>query len=365
MKKINALLLALLLCGTSAFSQMAPWFYGDIPNDWKTVPYTRASNGAASDTIVAYDVTNSFFDASTDGIDDIWDYITASPKAVSRIIGTGAESAEDFSATIKMGFDETNLYILYKCVDNSYATNGTGNAGTDTLKDKWEVMIASYADSMIRDSVSDWESNENWDDKVLTAYWNNYGGYKFKAEKNGAIAIDDATNALNWVWGWDAPNTIGLETYVEDVDATNFNFMIVFPFAAFKGMITYADAVAGTKLGSFDCKYVDTDEGVADEKITAFNTENNSIYGSMYFAATLAFSQITTSLGDVKANNRTVYIESNNLKITGGNAKNIAVYDMTGRMITKKSNSDYISIAGLKSGVYVVKADNVTLKFKK
>ena len=76
---------------------------------------------------------------------------------------------------------------------------------------------------------------------------------------------------------------------------------------------------------------------------------------------------IEDSIDELKGENAQIRIEGGNLTIAGNKAKNVAIYDLSGRLRTPSldtaGNKTTISLSGLTKGTYVLKVGKSSVKF--
>lgn len=129
---------------------------------------------------------------------------------------------------------------------------------------------------------------------------------------------------------------------------------------------------SGDKV-EYDSKYI-----VRAEKKKEGNAVNIKVNGEQvianvngkvytYEGTVKGDTNITIDLfSDINSTNKeNVYYDSTTQILHTGNAKNIKVYDMNGRVVINVSNTENINLATLEEGIYIVVSDNIAIKFCK
>jgi len=133
MKRLYILFSVLIMSG-GLFAQIGPSWWQMLPEDWRTNPYDR-------DTVSILKIGNDEVDMYG-SLAELWEGITAEEIPVENTSNGACNllNEADFSADVKMFFDENNYYVLFNVNDEDILA---GEGGMDRV----EMHLAPYVDS--------------------------------------------------------------------------------------------------------------------------------------------------------------------------------------------------------------------------
>jgi hypothetical protein len=180
-------------------------------------------------------------------------------------------------------------------------------------------------------------SGDNWNVTPMTT------SAKFKALSSGA----SSPYILEWAIPWDSLcyNLVG-------ADSTKVG-LVAWGGKEFWFDIAIADNTTGASSGRSDQKYWNNN--------TDGQWNNVSLFGKVTLKVAVPTGEVVVKSATYKASSIRIKLQS----IEFTNTTDVNVYDITGKLVIKANNVNSISTAALKSGVYVVTANDETKKFIK
>lgn len=362
MKKLNALMIGLLIAG-SAMAQMTPPLkpvagWGLIP---ATPAFATTPLAKSNADIYLRDFT---FDEVEYVFDEIWD--NAGEEFANDKVRVGTDfiaKPEGVSAAWKAFYTTTDLVILYTYTDANAAAAFKGGEimWQSAYKDRFEPdFTAAGADVQLQ--------NNSY------ARFNTLGSGKTelvlgkKAAPNAAqdsfFVKETVGSRGDGTWGARVGD-MQIKTYWVKEGNTN-KVITFFPFAtalakntdpydANSALETFVPT-AGTQI-AYEIK-------VSAEKLQMmWNSANNDGYGNLYYNGYLTFKGEPVKVADVIKSKLVSKISQN--EIIFSKDVNASVYNLMGQQVRSIKNTDRISISGLAKGVYVVKSGNSSFKFVK
>lgn len=361
MKNFTLILVAVLFSATSVFAQaddatvagwpvsISGWFNG-----------IAAPDGTVKAQIFATPVTG--FDALTAVFDTEWAKVPGDGNVIgkpgSRLgLAASENGAADFTGAFKVLHDASNIYILLKYTDDDIT-------GSETI----EVCVSPYL------KVSTTEPNPFWFTRFTE-----FGAYKAVFTHDvfaSAMIVNGAAGTIDWSA---SPTQLTDNLFIDSksVDGTGVvKEIITIGFASMVGSarptfdLAAWTALEGGKGISFDFKVNDVD---MDDALTAdaepkaapaeywWNAIDNECWRSNDFAGFLA--PLATGIVSFKAENNSIFqsvtLETVKLK----KVANVTVYNTAGVQLISIKNASEINISNLNKGVYIIRANDQTMKF--
>ncbi len=348
---------------------------GDYVADWKTpLPTWFAKLPAEEQTKKQASAAKlSSFDAVEADFDAQWAKISGDGYVIgaegSRLgLAASDKGASDFNGAFKVLFDDANIYILLKYDDDDI----TGNETT-------EIAWAPYysIDAPVLETLP----------QAWYARYFQFGAYKATFKNTGfdaAMMIDGSVTNANTAINWGGTNDIlSANLYVDDHTTVGVNTVkqiITIGFASLTGdarpefnEMIWAELNDGKGI-SFDLKVndIDTDDALntADPAVQKpaeywWNAKNNDSY------ALTAYAGFLDTKGTVITSTQPVYSEASifgnvsNYKIQLTKTANVAVYNTLGQQLKALRSVNEVDIADLKSGIYIIRANNEVKKLYK
>lgn len=362
MKTLFTLFLVTLFSVSCLFAQdagdaayVAGWT-APLPSWFAALPAVKPAKMTASATMV----TN--FNAASANFDTEWAKIAGAENVIGgdgHRLGLAAseKGASDFTGSFKVAADESNIYILLKYTDD----NVTGN---ETV----EVAWAPY-DSINAPKLA--SLPQAW-----YARYQQFGAYKATFKKTGfdaAMMIDGSTGNINW---GGTNDILSNNLYIDDRSAagsTTVKQIITIGFAALTGEarpdfdLAIWKALNSGKGISLDLKVNDTDpdDAMNDKNEVKpaeywWNAVNNDSYALTAYAGYLKVGTISGIEKTVLANSIFQTVTPN--LILFSKTANVTVYNILGSQIVSKRNVNQIDLSNLNRGIYIIRANNESLK---
>jgi len=343
-----------------------PWMKYNIPTEGISA-YARKA--VLADTIADFDPINADFDAT-------WNAATSTPNVIANNLGLADshKGTADFEGAFKMLYDNENIYMLLRVVDDNVS-------GTESF----EVMWAPYF--RINSSVEGVDKNALRDASRFHMRFSQFGGYKILINTSGykeamffyfdPLATDPTLNTnVNWAGNTDVVSNTKI--FVDDksqVGSNTIKKIITIPFTALTGTArpdfntSIWRQLNDGKGITFDIKYTDIDADDAFNTATPalqkpaeywWNSTHNDGYAVTYFNG---FVGLRTASGVNQPNAKTSIfskISSNKVELTDN--ADVVVYNSIGNEILKLNNVKSFDLNNLKSGVYILRAKNQTVK---
>jgi hypothetical protein len=332
------------------------WFSGYVPNE----PYTR--NTAEANPAPAN------FDAATTNFDDAWNGIPGNGYAIASALGNAPSNhgAADFAGAFKVYYDDVNIYILLKYTDDDI----TGNESV-------EIPISP---KLKIDAI---------DNPVYPGIWYTrnmeFGAYKALFKKSGfteAMMINHDANGKGSInWGGTTP-VLSNNLYLNDRGATSGAGVV-------KQIITIGyTTLTGTAFPTFDTdvwKTINDGNGISlDVKVNDvdandaldtsnppvakpaeywWNTTDNNCWASTAYAGYLKI-KTTTAVHSVLDSPR-IFGKVTKNEITLTDYADVTLSDISGKQLKQFRAVNSLNVSDLRQGIYLVSANNQTLKFAK
>ena len=309
------------------------------------------------------------FDAKAANFDAEWAKIPGNGNAIANQLGLNAshKGANDFKdASFKSMFDNANIYILLQYTDDDV----TGN---ETVEVAWAPYLKVNAPDVDGNAVA-------W-----YARYRQFGAYKaaFKPTgfdaamivKGGGPGADGSNGNLNW---GGTNDTLTTNLFLDNKTASGSKTVkqiITIGFAALTGEarpdfnVDIWNSINGGKGISFDMKVNDVD---ADDALNAeatpvqkpaeywWNSTNNDVYAVTFYAG---FLQVGFPVGIQQTEKGSSIFERVTLnQISFSKLANVTVYNILGSQVMSKRNINKIDLSGLNRGIYIIRANNESLK---
>jgi len=390
MKKLISLFVVAFMCVASTFADdasiVANW---QFPIAWWfpqgiSIPaggidaYPRAQ--ALGDSIADFDAAGAVFD-------EVWTSlnkqgISGAGFPITKVTGNTPSDfgANDFSGAMKFVYDQNNIYVLLKYQDDDI----TGNESV-------EIMWAPYFNIPEISALANVIANKN-DIKQQVAYarYAQFGAYKaaftskgykdamivdFTAAGVGAmptsgtnalltnnLSFDDKTDLGSHVVK--AIYTIGYQALTGNAYAGALNARPNFNTKIWR-------ALNGGKGISFDVHIIDKDANDANNTAATpvptpaeywWNSSHNDGWCENYYSGFLGVRQLT-ALSSVYSNKPAIFGEVTSTQVTLTQNANVDVFNTLGKKVMTLKNTNKVDLTNLNQGVYMIRANNETLKF--
>ncbi len=280
-----------------------------------------------------------------DGIEDD-SFANLSENKIDKVAQGTVADENDNSGYFKAAWDETNLYLLVDITDND--PTSYGNATKSWENDGIEMFV----DAKDRRYV---------------------GGARISAEQHQLrINYDRMDENNEMVADQDGLGDHKM-TIAQLAGGTGFTFEIAIPWAGiFNGC--YDDPVAAAaenvKAGyqmAFEISILDADQ--VDHRKSILNWANNTgedkayttnqYYGRIILGEGVGVKNISEKISNI------YYSSASQLVKFYNPAKEVAVYDITGKVVLKARNVNQLNVSTLRSGMYMIVADNESVKIVK
>ena len=311
------------------------------------------------------------FDAVTADFDAEWAKIPGNGNILGgegRRMGLTAsdKGAADFSGAFKTLTDGSNIYILLQYTDDDV----TGN---ETVEIAW----APYLKINAADPA---DVPQAW-----YARYQQFGAYKATFKKTGFDAAMVVTgggpgeDGSNGLLEWGGTNeTLSNNLYVDDktaVGSKTVKQIITIGFPALTGdarpefNLAIWSALNEGKGISFDLKVndVDTDDAMSEDETPVqkpaeywWNATNNDAYAVTWYAGFLKVGG-TVGISQIKVGT-SIFERVTPNEVLFNKTANVAVYNILGSQIMLKRDVTRLDLSGLKTGVYIIRANNESLK---
>lgn len=337
-----------------------------LPIDWWFAGATAPSVGIdAYPRKVAKAHLAASFDAASADFDATWAGIEGTGEVIANALGlagsnTGVNDFKD--AAWKALYDDSNMYILLQWTDDDVT-------GTETL----EIALAPYFKLNVPDRTD-----------FPTAWytrWAQFGGYKVmfnKAGFNSAMFVNvDAQGVGHIDWGG-TTETLTNNLFLDDKTSTGsktVKWIITIGYPVLTGeyrpefnTAIWKELNNGKGI-SFDLKVndIDTDDAFNTDDPPVkkpaeywWNTDNNDCWMTTMYAGFLSISGSTGIVQPVlPASN--FYVVTPDRILLHKPAK-VVIYNLSGQQVFSENNIRDIDLRILKSGFYIIRADNEARK---
>lgn len=342
----------------------APWMKYNIPAEGIEA-YQRYS-------VLADTVPNNF-DPINGNFDLFWTSTVNTQNAMAHQLGLAASDhgASDFEGSFKVLYDNNNIYIMIKANDDDI----TGN-------EIIELMWAPYL--RVNSTLDGIDKNSLRDPSRFYMRFSDFGAYKIVIKSTGfsdaMIVASNPANfnivGINWAGTNNliSANTIFVDEKTE-AGTKVIKKIVTIPFTALTGIArpdfntSIWRSLNGGKGISFDIKFTDVDTDDALNTATPavqkpaeywWNTTHNDGYAVTYLSGFVGLKTLT-GLNQISVQN-SIFEKVTKTNIYLRKTSDIVIYNLVGKSMLSLNNVNRINLKTLKSGVYIVRANNETLK---
>lgn len=371
MKTFTALFVAMILSLSLTFADnkadstyVSEWMQALTWLGPAVVPTQAAIDAMPRKEIVADSVSG--FDAQGSIFDEEWDKIQGNGNSIANPTGLAASigGAADFTGAFKVIYDDANIYILLKYLDDDIT-------GLETVELMWAPYLKLYAPKFAK----------------LTANYFRYSQFGAtkatftKAGYKNSMLITPTKTA--YTIGWSS-TTVDLTAnlYLDDKTEPGSNTVkqiITIGYAALTGDArqTFDPAIwRATNSGkgiSFDIKVRDDDAIDATQPVVDpanssksadywWNSTENDGYVVTYLSGFLAPAKLATGIAETKIENNIFgKVTANQVQLT--TLANVTVFNAIGKKVLTTKNTNVVDFSSLGKGVFVIRANNQTIKF--
>jgi len=374
MKKLITLLTIAFLSVANLFAQntdsayVANW---QLPIDWWFAGAPAPAEGidayprsvATAQSLATFDPATADFDATWNSLNGTGYVIGATAANILGVPASNTGSEDLKNAVYKVAYDESNMYILLKWTDDDVT-------GTESV----ELCLSHYFKLNVTDRTD-----------FPTAWytrWSQFGANKVLFDKNGfnaAMMVNfDAAGVGSINWGGTTP-TLTDNLFLDDktaIGSKTVKWIFTIGYPVLTGEYrpefnpTIWKALNSTKGISFDLKINDVDGDDALNTGTPpapapaeywWNSTSNDCWMSTMYAGYLsAFSGVGMAEPVIKTN---IFGKITHDKIELNKIANVEIFNMLGQPIMSKKSVNQIDLKGLKSGAYIIRANNESMKF--
>lgn len=388
MKTKITLVMAAILYAVSIFSQVADstfikkWdfshysFNGIRPTNYLTLTQdfidTQTRGIALADSVVNFDPANANFDAT-------WSSISGDGYPLTHNNGLAASDhgPADFTGSFKVLYDDLNMYILIKWTDDD-------NLGTESV----EVMWAQ--DLKIDGSKNIYIYPATGTQRIYAQYgrYVPFGAYKATFTKTGFSAAMMVNSKADPAYvghiigdlNWGGTNALLTNNLFQDDKSTSGSntvkriITIGYPALTGEQRPEFNPAIwrklnAGKGI-SFDIKVndIDTDDSYNTAATPVqkpaeywWNSTDNIGYAMTYYCGFLGLKTIS-AVQTVNANSNTIFGKRTADLIELNEMADVTVFNLVGKQVLTQNKISRIDLAKLTKGIYLVQANNQTLK---
>jgi hypothetical protein len=333
--------------------------------DWMgpTPPTQTAIDGMLRKEIVADSVSG--FDAQGAIFDEEWAKASGNGNSIANPVGlpetNGGEA--DFTGSFKVLYDDANIYILLKYIDDDV----TGN---ETVELTWAPYLKLYNPKF----------------KKLTANYfrfSQFGAAKATFGKTGyknSMLIVPTKDAYTILWSG-TTNDLTASLFLDDKTApasTTVKQIITIGYPALTGEArpdfnpSIWRALNNGKGISFDIKVRDADTDDANQPAVHpatnsrsqdywWNTTDNDGWIVTYLSGMLAPEKISTGISNTNANT-SIFGKVTVNQIQFNSQTDVSIYNAIGKLILSSKNTTKVELSTLGKGVFVVRAGNQAIK---
>ncbi|MDP4239998.1 MAG: T9SS type A sorting domain-containing protein [Bacteroidota bacterium] len=391
MKKLISLFVVAFLCATATFADdaavVANWQFPVVywfPQG-NTIPaegidnYPRAQ--ALADSIGDFDAPGAVFDEVWNGLSR--QGVSGAGYPIAKILGNlpSDHGAADFSGAFKVVYDQNNIYVLLKYHDDDIT-------GGESVEIMWAPYLSIPEISSIASVIAD-----KTDIKQQAAYarYAQFGADKAAFTSKGfrdAMMIDfDATGKGNISWtGTNAILSSSL-SYDDKTEQGSNDVKAIYTIGyqaltgnAYSGALNARPdfntliwrALNGGKGISFDIHIIDKDGNDAKNTATTpvptpaeywWNSTSNDGYAETYYSGFLGVNTTLTALKSVYSNKSVIFGNVTATQVELTKNANVEVFNAVGKRVLTLKNINKIDLTDLNKGVYLIRANNETLKF--
>jgi hypothetical protein len=309
------------------------------------------------------------FDAKAADFDAEWAKIPGAGNALANQFGLNAshKGANDFKdAAFKAVCDNANIYILLQYTDDDVT-------GSETIEIGWAPYLKINAPDVEGNAVAWYARYRQFG--AYKASFKNTGFDAAMVVKGGGPAADGSNGNLNWGTTNDTlSNNLFLDNHTASGSKT-VKQIITIGFAALTGdarpdfNVDIWKAINGGKGISFDIKVNDVD---GDDELNAdatpvqkpaeywWNSTSNDCYAVTFYAGFIG-------VGGPVGIHQTQMAKSIFERVTPNLVQfnkiaNVTIYNILGAQVISKRNVNQIDLSGLNRGIYIIRANNESLK---
>lgn len=393
MKKLISLFVVAFLCTTTMFASDATivsnwmfpitYYFPDMPVPAGGIAnYPRAQ--AIADSIGDFDPVGVVFD-------DVWATLNQGVSGEGYPVGNqvgnakSAKGTTDFSGAFKVVYDQSNIYILLKYYDDVID-------GREVVELMWTPYLSIPEIATLPSVLS--ITNKPVAQTAPYARYSQFGGNKAsftnKGYRDACIVQFDATGTGNILYSgtnalltnnlsYDnktelgshtvrAIYTIGFQTLTGNAYAAGLNARPTFDNKTWR-------TLNGGKGITFDIKIADTDP---DDQLNSepspkeqpaeywWNTTSNDGWALSFYSGFLGVrGGVKTAVNPIYVTKPAIFgnVTSTIVELTQN--ANVEVFNSVGKSVVSLKNTNKIDLTNLQKGVYVISANNETMKFSR
>lgn len=384
MKIFTYTLVALFACASYTFADDA-----SVVANWQFpiaywFPKTVSAPSVIDQSILPQALADSIgdFDPAETDFDATWASLTLQGTSgagypISNKNGNAAsdKGAADFSGYYKVVYDQGNIYILLKYVDDDVNEN--------------EVVELMWAPYFEIPAISSLSTVSGFEKQATHARYAQFGAYKaaFKsAGFNGAMIVDfnvTGTGKITWS-GTDAVLASAL-AYTNKTSLGSKTFKAIYTIG-YQALTSNAYTVGNARPSftnaswralnagrgiSFDIKVSDTD---TDDQLNSaaspveqpqeywWSSTNNDGYAETYYAGFIGIRGAITALNTIVADKASVFSKITSDVIELKSATNLEIFDSMGKRVLSAAKTNRLELSSLQKGLYIVRAKNESVK---
>ena len=260
------------------------------------------------------------------------------------------------TAKMQMGYNDDFLFVVLDIVD------ATPNNNVIVIKNAWERDCAELFFSMDTATLK-------YDGKYREGVWQ-IRKQRVPDDTGTDINIPNGVNGnAGMIGGGDTWNINPLTSdpdFKSETSAESKSYVLEFqiPWAGLTFDLNNWDG----KYFKFDIQVADNTNGALENGRTQhrywYNNNGNQWQNTNLFGLVILESPIGSTAVKSITNSSFISVLANGIQFTK-TANSVRIYSITGNLMEKAVNVNYLNTAGLKNGVYFVVADNETLKFVK
>jgi len=379
MKKISTIFVLAIALVTNVWADdkadstyISNWVFGlknHTPLGSETTPLAVVENKQA------YAALANNLDPKLSDFDAVWSSNTYGAFGISNNVLNSVNHAgdADFKGEFKAFYDDNNLYVFVKFVDDDIT-------GTESVEIPWATYFKLHG-------KNPWGGEPTHE--YMNAWYLRYsafGSYKTSFSKTGfvnAMKIDFASPTAQGVLNWGGTNenltnnlsvddksvagsgvvkwiiTIGYQAFTSSPDAFT-DGTTPLPRPDFN--VDIFKALNGKKGLSFDVKVNDKDANDVGGKEAHYwwNATNNDCYSHTWYAGFLGIEELN-AVDNTKAD-ASVFSKITSDRIDLKTPMNVDIHNVTGVRVATLKAVNSIDLNTLKQGVFIIRAGNSTLK---
>jgi len=395
MKKLILLFVVVSFYATSTFSQTAAQDAAFVSN-WKfpiaywfpkgiSVPSVGVENypspQAIADSIPDFDPKGAVFSQVWAGLTKQGDSGAGYPVAKQNGNPLSAKGITDFNGFFKVVYDQYNIYILLQYYDDVID-------GREVV----ELMWAPYFSIPAIETLPTVISTGNIAVQASHGRYSQFGGNKaaftskgykdacildfsatglgsFNANGTNAVLTNNISYVNKTTLGShtvQAIYTIGFQTLTGNAYASALNARPTFDHKTWR-------TINGGKGISFDIKVADTDPD--DQLNTAvpaveqpgeywWSSTHNDGWCETYYSGFIGLP-VLTAVNPVFATKPIIFGTVTGTQIELTQDANVEVFNSIGKRVVSLNNTNRVDLTNLQKGVYVIRANNETMKFSR